>query len=163
MYKEIDWTLENEWVLLRNKKEYSKELSRVKNKAQVCWEVFGMDSEFLVYYAKYSGQIHELEKRLEFINSELRNITVYKARNDNIKLNVEEALKYPIETVLQNHNIQLEHGFCKCPFHQEKSASLKIYPSNSFYCFGCGVGGDVITLTEMLDSCDFQETVKKLL
>ena len=33
-----------------------------------------------------------------------------------------------------------------CPFHSEKTPSLTVYPENqSFYCFGCGVGGDVIT------------------
>ena len=33
-----------------------------------------------------------------------------------------------------------------CPFHSEKTPSFHIFPENgSFYCFGCGVGGDVIT------------------
>lgn len=40
------------------------------------------------------------------------------------------------------------HGFCRCPFHNEKTASLKIYPdTNSFYCFGCHASGDVIDFT----------------
>ena len=37
------------------------------------------------------------------------------------------------------------NGFIHCPFHiGDKNASLKIY-KDSFYCFGCGAGGDVIT------------------
>lgn len=40
-------------------------------------------------------------------------------------------------------------GFACCPFHQEKTASLKIYEA-SFYCFGCGAGGDVITFAAKL-------------
>ena len=42
-------------------------------------------------------------------------------------------------------------GFCRCPFHGERTASFKLYTrNNSFYCFGCGVGGDVIKLCSML-------------
>jgi len=33
-----------------------------------------------------------------------------------------------------------------CPFHGEKTPSFNVYTENgSFYCFGCGVGGDVIS------------------
>lgn len=40
-------------------------------------------------------------------------------------------------------------GFACCPFHDEKTPSLKLY-ENSFYCFGCGAGGDVITFVAKL-------------
>lgn len=44
-------------------------------------------------------------------------------------------------------------GFCRCCFHSERTASLKLYAGTSvddhsgFYCFGCHTGGDVIKLT----------------
>ena len=50
-----------------------------------------------------------------------------------------------------------------CPFHSEKTASFNVYPnSSSFYCFGCGVGGDVITFIEKIENLDYIEAVKFL-
>lgn len=56
-----------------------------------------------------------------------------------------------------------KHGLCCCPFHGEKTPSFKIYPgSKGFYCFGCGVGGDVITFAEKLLGLSPAEAVKRL-
>ncbi len=50
-----------------------------------------------------------------------------------------------------------------CPFHSEKSPSFNIYPSNgSFYCFGCGVGGDVITFVRRIENLDYMEAIRFL-
>ncbi|MBQ2266585.1 MAG: DNA primase, partial [Clostridia bacterium] len=50
-----------------------------------------------------------------------------------------------------------------CPFHNEKTPSFTVYPeSGSFYCFGCGVGGDVFTFTGLMDNLDYIEAVKLL-
>ena len=50
-----------------------------------------------------------------------------------------------------------------CPFHSEKSPSFNIYPDNgSFYCFGCGVGGDVITFVRRIENLDYMEAVRFL-
>ena len=50
-----------------------------------------------------------------------------------------------------------------CPFHSEKTPSFTVYPeSESFYCFGCGVGGDVFTFTGLLENLDYIESVKLL-
>lgn len=46
-------------------------------------------------------------------------------------------------------------GFISCPFHKEKTASMKIY-QDSFYCFGCGKAGDVFTFVQKMDNCDFK-------
>lgn len=38
-------------------------------------------------------------------------------------------------------------GFCKCPLHGEKTASMKLYPGDrGWHCFGCHRGGSVIDL-----------------
>lgn len=50
-----------------------------------------------------------------------------------------------------------------CPFHNEKTPSFNVYPdSGSFYCFGCGVGGDVITFIRLIENLDYVEAVKLL-
>jgi len=50
-----------------------------------------------------------------------------------------------------------------CPFHSEKTPSFNIYPENgSFFCFGCGVGGDAITFIMKIENLDYIEAVKFL-
>ena len=50
-----------------------------------------------------------------------------------------------------------------CPFHNEKTPSFVVYPeTQSFYCFGCGAGGDVITFIKKINNVDYIEAVKFL-
>ena len=50
-----------------------------------------------------------------------------------------------------------------CPFHSEKSPSFTVYPENqSFYCFGCGAGGDAITFIRKIENLDYVEAIKLL-
>lgn len=50
-----------------------------------------------------------------------------------------------------------------CPFHSEKTPSFTTYDENgSFYCFGCGVGGDVITFIMKIENLDYIEAIKFL-
>ena len=50
-----------------------------------------------------------------------------------------------------------------CPFHSEKSPSFTVYPENqSFYCFGCGAGGDVISFIRRIENLDYMESIRFL-
>jgi len=50
-----------------------------------------------------------------------------------------------------------------CPFHSEKTGSFYIYPqTQSFYCFGCGAGGDTITFLKRIENLEYVEAVKLL-
>lgn len=50
-----------------------------------------------------------------------------------------------------------------CPFHDEKSPSFNVRPSQGFYhCFGCGEGGDVYKFVQQMDSLSFYEAVEKI-
>ena len=52
---------------------------------------------------------------------------------------------------------------CNCPFHSEKTPSFTVFPdTQSFYCFGCGAGGDVITFIQQIENLDFMDAVKLL-
>ncbi len=50
-----------------------------------------------------------------------------------------------------------------CPFHNEKTPSFTVYlETQSYYCFGCGAGGDVITFVRNMDNLGYIDAVKAL-
>lgn len=50
-----------------------------------------------------------------------------------------------------------------CPFHSEKTGSFTVYPeSQSFYCFGCGAGGDAIGFIRRIENLEYVEAIKLL-
>ncbi len=77
-------------------------------------------------------------------------------------------LKYrnDIESVLSTYIALKRRGsnlVGLCPFHNEKTPSFTVYPENgSYYCFGCGQGGDIITFTMKMENLDYIDAVKKL-
>ena len=72
--------------------------------------------------------------------------------------------KIDIETVISSQVNLKRRGKTLvglCPFHNEKTPSFTVYPeSRSFYCFGCGAGGDVITFVRRTENLDYVEAVK---
>lgn len=71
-----------------------------------------------------------------------------------------------IETVISSYVQLKRHGKILvglCPFHSEKTGSFTVYPdTQSFYCFGCGAGGDVIGFIRRIENLDYVEAVKLL-
>lgn len=50
-----------------------------------------------------------------------------------------------------------------CPFHSEKSPSFTVYPRTaSFYCFGCGIGGDAVTFVKQIEHLDYPDALEFL-
>ena len=50
-----------------------------------------------------------------------------------------------------------------CPFHSEKSPSFMVYPAtSSFYCFGCGKGGDAVTFIKEIEHLDYPDALEVL-
>jgi len=54
-----------------------------------------------------------------------------------------------------------KHDYCRCLFHSEKTASMKLY-KDSFYCFGCHEYGDVIKFVQKASNCDFKTAFTSL-
>lgn len=54
-------------------------------------------------------------------------------------------------------------GFCRCPFHGEKTASMKVYDGErGWHCFGCHEGGSVIDFVMKLFGLSFVDAEKRL-
>ena len=55
-------------------------------------------------------------------------------------------------------------GFINCPFHNEKTPSLKLYdePGRGFSCFGCGATGSVIDFVMRLFNIGFRQAVVRI-
>lgn len=72
----------------------------------------------------------------------------------------------PIDSVMSSYvslKRQGRNSVCLCPFHSEKSPSCVVYlDTNSFFCFGCGAGGDVITFIMKIENLDYVEAIKFL-
>ncbi len=71
-----------------------------------------------------------------------------------------------IETIISSYvNIKRNGKICRglCPFHGEKTPSFTVYPdTQSFYCFGCGEGGDVIHFICSIENLDYVDAIKFL-
>lgn len=70
----------------------------------------------------------------------------------------------PMEEAAERYGLAPDRrGWCRCPFHSEKTPSFKIYPgTGGFYCFGCGVGGDVLTFAEQMFHLSPMEAARRL-
>ncbi len=73
---------------------------------------------------------------------------------------IKEALT--MRDVLSRYGFEADRAnFICCPFHKEKTPSLRVY-AKDFHCFGCHAHGDVITFVQKLFGLTFPETLKKI-
>lgn len=79
---------------------------------------------------------------------------------------MEIKYKNPIEEVISPY-VNLKRAGRNlnglCPFHNEKTPSFTVYTdTGSFYCFGCGAGGDAVGFIRKIENLDYIEAVKRL-
>ena len=62
----------------------------------------------------------------------------------------------------ERYDIKVRHnGMCKCPFHNDKNPSMKLYEKR-YHCFGCQADGDVISFISRLFNITPKEAAMKL-
>ncbi|MDY5641524.1 MAG: CHC2 zinc finger domain-containing protein [Candidatus Faecousia sp.] len=67
-----------------------------------------------------------------------------------------------IPQAAEHYGVEVQrNGMCCCPFHNDRHPSMKLN-EDYFYCFGCGVHGDVIEFTARLFGLSSYEAAKKL-
>ena len=68
-----------------------------------------------------------------------------------------------MESILSLYGYQLKKGFMCCPFHGEKTPSLKVYKgTGGWHCFGCERGGSVIDFVMEHEGCNFNTAVRAI-
>ena len=78
--------------------------------------------------------------------------------------NIFEAVKeaVPVPLAAERYGLQANRaGMVCCPFHDDHTPSLKLN-EDYFFCFGCGAGGDVVSLTARLFDLRPYEAASKL-
>lgn len=83
----------------------------------------------------------------------MNNLTLF-AKEISQAVNMKEALSFYGYEVNRS-------GYAACPFHNERTASLKVYDDH-FYCYGCGANGDIVEFVRGLYNLEFDAAIKKL-
>ena len=78
-----------------------------------------------------------------------------------MKISDEIKERVTMHEVMNHYNFTVKKDFTSCPFHKERTASMRIY-DESFYCFGCAEGGDVIKFVQLYFNLDFKSALARL-
>ena len=113
-------------------------------------------------FNKYFKQV---DKRYIRLNELKKFLSFTRPVKNGEKLDIAKAKAVPIQELydFQKKKTSRDKIHTVCPLHTERTGSLVIYTdNNSFYCFGCGVGGDAISFVQHLYDLKFVDAVKKL-
>jgi len=126
------------------------------------------DQWFYKLFLKHSliSDLLLIEKEISYF-LHLKYLSGYHGKNkENWQEKVDRALEYPIEElVCRDTNLRRSGAnlIGLCPLHEEKTPSFYIYlKNNSFYCFGCSAGGNVINYVMKKQNINFKEAVEYL-
>jgi hypothetical protein len=148
---------------------YLDELERAHESAEryvTDWRLISTDPDaFLVVLRRKLRYSNPQEKALiengikiaKDIKKETREMSARKK----LEIAKSKSISYIIE---QHYGVEINHNKCCCLLHKEVTPSFFIYPnSNSFYCFGCNEGGDVVDLIMKKESLSFGGAIDLLI
>ena len=149
-----EWAKERREEYLQGKiKRLSKEITEIyqEYERQTRDDVPHWFRLFALEYKK----VEEKEKRLGWLNKELRNLGSGKEAEITEDM-IEQARNYDITKL-----IEVKRNFALCPFHPDRRPSF--FVKNNFgYCFACGASADSIGLLMNRDGLSFPEAIKAL-
>lgn len=142
-----------EWRKQKRAEYLKAEIQKTKNKFfEACVEV-SKRKDNLTYWSEKN--LKRLEKKLRKLNMQVG--VLYGKEQDITPEKIARAREYPITDLIEHKNY-----FARCPFHNEKTASMYL-KKNFYHCFGCGENGDTIDLMQKLHGLTFKQAVDKLL
>lgn len=135
--------------------------------------------------SKYPAALDDVFEELAFVTSRINNIQILidylhnsnvhleyseeKVERQKFKEKVHKVLELDIDRVVENEfGTRIPRGEpamirCQLPGHNDREPSFAVYRrTNSFYCFGCNNGGNVITFIEIFKKFDFYDAVNYL-
>ncbi len=112
----------------------------------------------LVMSAYYGNLVEESEEALTRLRRLLHLYEPSKAPTSGVTdSDIARAREYPIREL-----VKVRMNAAKCLWHDEKTASMHVYPDNHAYCFGCQKRADAIDIAMQTQGLDFVAAVKWL-
>lgn len=151
-----DLRLDEYWQDLE--REHKASIPHLTLKEEVeAFEAEGIIKELLAL-ARATGDL-ALEARMNRYVAAMADRPDYRVRDEDIAY----VRSLPIVSFLEGRGVKVNKiGYACCPIHHEKTPSFRVYKNNSWFCFGCAKGGDIITLLMALDNLSFREAVRQL-
>jgi hypothetical protein len=120
---------------------------------------------FLTRMATYRTAFRLADIKREKKNIDRALLLLTKGKNKDWESKVETARQIPVEELFAGKlkKVSKTRLVGLCPLHQEKTPSFTIYThNNSWYCYGCSQGGDVLNLLMRLEKLEFKDAVRRL-
>ena len=116
--------------------------------------IFGKKDLFIMAYGHINAgdNVEHWEELLDRIRRQ---------DDQKMKERINYAKQIPMDDLVRRFGYEPRMGYISCPFHEEKTASLKIY-SNSWCCYGCDSGSSTIDFVMKHQNLDFKDAVDYL-